>query len=90
MYPASAIANNNYGAIMLRKELPCATTLPYFLNAIQLDPEYADAYYNAGLCSYELNDLSSARRYLNRFLGMTPDAESAALARGLLNQMNSP
>jgi len=90
LHPASAIANNNCGAIMLRKELPSATTLPYFLRAIELDPDYADAYYNAGLCSYDLKDISSARRYLTRYLAMSPDPESAALARKILAQVGPP
>ena len=75
---------------MLRKELPNASTLPYFLKAIELDPDYADAYYNAGLCSYDLKDVPSARRYLTRYLAKSPDPGSAALARKILAQVGPP
>jgi len=71
--------------LLLRKNRPCAEALPYFDQAIFFDPSFAEAYYNAGICSYEMKDFPAAKRYLQRFLVLSPPAERAATAQTVLD-----
>jgi len=83
--PNSAAIRSNMGFLLLRKNRPCAEALPYFDQAIAYDSSFAEAYYNAGICSYEMKDFPAAKRYLQRFLVLSPSAERAAMAQTVLD-----
>ncbi len=88
--PSSPISYNNVGVLMLHSNLPCETTQSYFIRALELDPSYADACFNAALCFHNLNKPSASKQYFQRYLTLTHDAQGAALARRFLQALANP
>ena len=56
--------------------------LSQFLKAIELNANYFNAYYNAGLCCENLKDLKNAEKYFREALKIKPDFTLAAKGLG--------
>ena len=68
--PQSKMANYAMGVALYNKK-DYEKAIPYFDKAIEIDPEYVDAYYNAGVCysniGYEINEkLNSANKKVSQ------------------------
>ena len=75
--PKSPLAQFNLGYCYLiyKKEYPKATT--YYTRAIELVPEYYEAFVNRGLAYEEMGDFSNARSDYNKALELKPNYELA-------------
>lgn len=75
--PENKIANYSKGVLLFGQE-KFKEALPYFDKCIQLDPEFVDAYYNAGVCccnqGYSENESISGKK-------MTPAENKKAIAK---------
>lgn len=72
------------------KDQLVAQALAGFSKAIEVGPDYADAYYfRAVLYSQSLRDYARAQTDLQNYLLKAPDGEWAALARQLLEQVTT-
>ena len=68
--PESKMANYAMGVALYNKK-DYSKAIPYFDKAIEIDPEYVDAYYNAGVCysniGYEINEkLNSSNKKVSQ------------------------
>jgi tetratricopeptide (TPR) repeat protein len=63
-------ANYNVGYINLIHREDYTAAILYFTKAISGDPNYADAYYNRGLCYEIINDYENARSDYQNVLGI--------------------
>ena len=64
---SSALIPFHIGTAIAIRENSYEKGLPYFLKAIELDPLYAIAYYNASLCYRKMGDMVMAQNYYKRF-----------------------
>jgi tetratricopeptide (TPR) repeat protein len=64
---SSALIPFHIGTAVAIRENSYEKGLPYFLKAIELDPLYAIAYYNASLCYRKMGDMVMAQNYYKRF-----------------------
>ncbi len=83
--PRSAEMQQSYGIFLVNALGDYQRALVYLRNALDLDSTSADAWYNAGLCSYRLGDSSAMQRYFKRFLQLEPASEDANHVRLLLS-----
>jgi tetratricopeptide (TPR) repeat protein len=74
LHPGSAIACNNLGFALIKRNKAYLEALPYFLEAIAIDSTYATAYLNAGLCNFILGRTKEMRFYYESYLQLRPDA----------------
>ena len=56
----------------------------YFEKVALAKPEFALAHYQLGLCYFRVNNLEGAKKELERFLTLEPEAENAKTAKALL------
>lgn len=70
--PPIAPFYNNFGSLYLSQKA-YSSAYPLFLQAIALDGEYSDAYYNLALTAKGLGDLSQALALYNHALQLDPD-----------------
>lgn len=55
-----------------------------FESVLKIDPEYARAHYQLGLCLVNAGDTAAAREHIQKFLELAPDDPEAATAREML------
>lgn len=70
-----AIYNLGYMNLVYLKEYE--TAIDYFTQTIDINPEYADAYYNRGFAFELLKDVENSRRDYKKTLELSPNYEKA-------------
>ncbi len=61
--------------------------IPYFKKAIEIDPEFADGYFQLGMASVAVSSLPDAIEALRRFLELAPDSPQASVAKSVLEAL---
>jgi Tfp pilus assembly protein PilF len=83
-HPDSPEMNRSYGSFLLNYSENYTAALGYFRQAIALDSSSADAWYNAGICSFRTNDSAGMKYYFEKFLHIEPFGTDANRVRRLL------
>ena len=84
-FPGNAQAWNNLGAVRNESE-KLASAKEAFGRALELDPDFADVYYNLSVIAWKKKDFSEVRRLLKLALEKNPNYEAA---RRLLERTRS-
>ena len=71
--PDNAFAQNNLGIVYLDGMLDAEEALEYFEEAINLDPNYTLAYFNAGRASQEMGFINDAANYYQMALELNKE-----------------
>jgi len=74
----NAIFQNNYGVLLRDMGRPNDVE-EAFLSAIQIDPQYADALSNLGLCHLDRDSIKTCEEHLRKALAMNPSHVDARL-----------
>lgn len=82
--PGRADIVNSIGAFMLRSGAGCREAMPWFTDALRIDPSYALACLNAGECAGTLGDSTSMRFYFSRYMKLDP---ADAVRRGIPSRL---
>ncbi|MDP4587349.1 MAG: tetratricopeptide repeat protein, partial [Flavobacteriales bacterium] len=80
--PNNAAAAFNQGFIELEYRLNYRKALAHFSLAIELFPQYYQAYYNRGLCHESLDEVNLALADYDMALQLEPTYTRAALGKG--------
>ncbi len=64
-----------------------AAAIAEFERVIEIDPDYAIAYYRLGTC-YAATDTAKAKEHLQKFIDIAPDHAEAATAKEMLGYLN--
>lgn len=75
----------NKGAITLDLKKDAKTALEYFTKVINMDPQYAEAYFARGVCYQELKDKNNATADYRMCLQLKPNYEPAVDALNTLH-----
>lgn len=73
--PENALAHNNLGILYLEGLLDAEEALEYFEDAINLDPSYTLAYFNAGRASQEMGFINDAANYYQMAMDLNKDSQ---------------
>ena len=73
--PENAFAHNNLGIVYLDGMLDAEEALEYFEEAINLDPNYTLAYFNAGRASQEMGFTNDAANYYQMALELNKESD---------------
>ena len=73
--PENPIAQNNLGIVYLEGMLDAEEALEYFEEAINLDPNYTLAYFNAGRASQEMGFTNDAANYYQMAIDLNKETE---------------
>lgn len=65
--PEDPIVKYNIGVTLMQSEQAYKKAIPYFLDAIQRDPTYSQAYYRAAQCYFMLGDSAKARQLMSQW-----------------------
>ncbi|NND93324.1 MAG: tetratricopeptide repeat protein [Flavobacteriales bacterium] len=84
-YPSSAIAHYNSGYIYLGLKSEPTKAVDSFTEAIRLNPEYYQSYYNRGVALEELGRIDQAIEDYQRALDISPNFEPAIEGLNRLN-----
>jgi len=82
--PHSAVACNNLGEYIIGGKYDYKEAVQYFLQAVELSPNYPKALWNASECYYQLHDIPKMKLYLDKFLRLQPNGRLAPETRHLL------
>jgi tetratricopeptide (TPR) repeat protein len=86
--PQSAVAYHNLGTFILQRDSNVyKEAVPYFARAVDLNPSYSKACYEAGMCWYHLKDFDACIFYLQRYLQLAPNTQRAAAVEALLRSL---
>jgi Tfp pilus assembly protein PilF len=77
----------NYGTMLVRIRNEYAEGLMYYQRAISVDPSYAVAYKNAGMCLLNLGRSAEARDYFTRFLELDPTDPDGPKIQHIIKQI---
>ena len=72
--PENALAQNNLGILYLEGLRDAEEALEYFEEAINLDPGYTLAYFNAGRASQEMGFINDAANYYQMAIDLNKDS----------------
>lgn len=76
----------NIGVLLYNKQrVPEA--LIYFQKAIGVDANFADGYYQVGLCYINQGDMAKAKEAFSKFLAIAPDSPNAPMVQSILKSM---
>jgi Tfp pilus assembly protein PilF/5-hydroxyisourate hydrolase-like protein (transthyretin family) len=64
-----------------------ADALKYFQKAVEIDPQFADGYYQLGLCQVALGANAEAVAALNKFIELAPDSPDAPTAKAIIDTL---
>jgi len=64
-----------------------ADALKYFQKSVEIDPQFADGYYQIGLCQVALNATPEAVAALNKFIELAPDSPDAPTAKAIIDTL---
>jgi|Deesub1362B_J571_1020462.scaffolds.fasta_scaffold00200_24 tetratricopeptide (TPR) repeat protein len=78
----------NIGTLLYNKGKP-DLAIEYYLNALRLDPNFGDAYYQLGLCYLNTNEKEKAKKIFNKYLEIAPDSDKAEQVRGFLQYLKN-
>jgi len=84
----SPITLYNIGTNLFNKGKP-QTAVRYYEQAMKLDPNMADAYYQVGLCYLNTNDKDKAKKNFLKYLEIAPDSEKAEQVKSFLKYLES-
>ena len=73
--PENALAQNNLGIVYLEGLMDAEEALEYFEEAINLDPSYTLAYFNAGRASQEMGFTNDAANYYQMAIDLNKDSQ---------------
>ena len=59
--------------------------MSFFKKAIELDPKYANAYYQMGLATVGTNKMAEAAPYFTKYLELAPTGQDAETAKQMLD-----
>jgi len=79
-----AVAHYEAGVVAFREEWDYETAIQEFTQAIEADPEFAEAYYLRGLVYAEDDQLAAAEADLSQAIALQPDLVEAYYERGYL------
>jgi len=82
--PKFVAAHFNKGYVFLEYLQQYDSAAKHFTNAVQIYPEYYQAYYNRGLCNESMNKRREAEADYRQALALKPDYTDAAIALGRL------
>ncbi len=82
--PNFVAAHFNKGFVFLEYLQQYDSAAKHFTNAVQIFPEYYQAYYNRGLCNESMNKKQEAESDYRQALALKPDYTDAAIALGRL------
>lgn len=85
--PDSAPIAHNIGAVLLAGKGDPGSALPYFLRAIELDPNLPDPYFSAGAIEYNNGRYGESIRLWNIFLRIAPNHPRASEVRTILESL---
>ncbi len=63
-----------------------ATALAEFVAAAEIDPKYADAYYNKALTEFMMNRIDDAKKDADMVLRLQPQSQDAAVLMGCIEE----
>ncbi len=81
--PQAKVIWNDLGAVRRHAGLPVAQAQAAFAHAVAIDPGYAEAWHNLGLCRRALADRTGAVEALARAAELAPDFAPTHMARGV-------
>jgi len=79
-----AVAHNGRGLVLARDDPTRQRSLDSFRQALELEPEYLDAYYNLGITLAQLEDYNGARQALEQVLSRDPDFRDVHYQQGVI------
>ena len=79
-----AAAHNGRGMVLARDERMRAAALESFREALDLDPEYLDAWYNLGVTLVEMENYRGARQSFEQLLQSDPDYSDVHYRLGVI------
>ncbi len=74
-------------AVLLFNSGKTNDSLGYLQKAIAVDPNFADGYWQMGLCYANLGDLPKAKEAFTKFLQLAPDSPNAPAAQNILKSL---
>lgn len=79
-----AVAHNGRGLVLARDDPTRQRALVSFRQALELEPEYLDAFYNLGITLAQLEDYNGARQALEQVLSRDPDFSDVHYQQGVI------
>ncbi len=64
-----------------------ADALKYFQKSVEIDPQFADGYYQLGLCQVAVGATPEAVAALNKFIELAPDSADAPTAKAIIETL---
>ena len=64
-----------------------ADAIKYFQKAVEIDPQFADGYYQLGLCQVAVGATPEAVAALNKFIELAPDSADAPTAKAIIETL---